>query len=129
MLIFSPPLVHRPKGVLLVHIYWLIIAEHKLETLIVVILLFLPLLFSAYFFTHPSSGLSRGIAILPSVCADRPGSAVGIPCFRAEFPVVRGAGSSEEHSLPWNFWNSCGKCSKECGLNINRVFVVLTEHV
>ena len=33
------------------------------------------------------------------VCGDRPGTAFGIPCFHAKFPVICGAESSKEHSL------------------------------
>ena len=54
-----------------------------------------------------------GAAILPSLLMDRPGTAFGIPCFHAEFPVFRGAESSKEHSLPGNPWNSRGKCTKQ----------------
>ena len=36
------------------------------------------------------------------VCANPPETAFGIPCFHAEFPVVRGVESSKEHSHPGN---------------------------
>ena len=61
------------------------------------------------------SGLFMGAAIL---CADRPGTAFGIPCFHAKFPVVRGAVSSREHSLPGNPWNPRGECSTARGQNV-----------
>ena len=56
-----------------------------------------------------------GAVIMTSVYVytDRPGTAFDIPCFHAEFPVVRGAKSSKEHSLPGNPWNPRGECSKE----------------
>ena len=58
-----------------------------------------------------------GAAILPSVCADRPETDFGIPCFHEEFSVVRGAESGKEHSLPGSSWNARGEYSKERSLN------------
>ena len=46
-----------------------------------------------------------GAAVLPSLFTNRPGAAFGIPCSHAGFPVVHGAESSKEHSLPQNPWN------------------------
>ena len=45
-----------------------------------------------------------GAAISRSVSADRPGTAFEIPCFYAEFRVVRVAESSKEYS----FWGIPG---------------------
>ena len=57
-----------------------------------------PLPFISYLSTHPSSGLSMSAAISPSLFKNRPGTAFGITCFHAEFPVVRGEESGKEHS-------------------------------
>ena len=67
-----------------------------------------------YLFTHPRSGLSVGAAIRTSVCGYRLGTALGIPCFHAEFPVVRGAEGSKEHNLPAPGypWNPRGKLAE-----------------
>ena len=59
-----------------------------------------------------------GAAILLSVSVDRTGTAFGIPCFHAEFPIVRAAESSKEHSLPGN---TREECSKEHGLSVPSV--------
>ena len=74
--------------------------------------------FRFFFFAHPPIlGTIHGRRDLKDcVRADRPGTAFGIPCFHAEFPVVSGAESSEEHNLPGNLWNPRGECSKEHGL-------------
>ena len=63
--------------------------------------------------------------VLPSVCAGRPGTAFGIPCFHTEFPVVRGAKCSKEHSIPRNPWNPCRECSKEHGV-YNHTSILVT---
>ena len=55
---------------------------------------------------------------LPDECADRPGTALGIPCFHAEFPIVRGAENDREDSLLGNTLNPQGEYSKSHNLRL-----------
>ena len=59
---------------------------------------------------------NRGHGDLAECLGTGRGLLFGIPRFHAESPVVRGAGSSKEHSLPRNPWNHRGECGKERGL-------------
>ena len=71
-------------------IEWLIIAETSKKLWLSIYFWYFLLPVSFYSSPHPSSGPYMGAAILPSMCTDRPGTAFGIPCYHAEFPVVRG---------------------------------------
>ena len=51
--------------------------------------------------------------MLLNVCSNRTVTAFGIPCFHAEFHVVRGAERNKEHSVPGNPWNPVGNVTKK----------------